>query len=467
MRTLKFLAAGLAALAALNGNPLFAADDPNTPRPIPLTRPEMKFLLEEMKARKPRIPLPPLSAEEKEKLGERGSGYEARIRALYMPAGSSQSFGVGRTEADANMTLDYKFKTQLFWIVSRTNNCQYCLGHQESKLLAAGMTEDEIAALDGDWSESTPAQRAAYVFARKYTFEPNTITDGDIDALRKHYKDLQILEMILSMAGNNAINRWKEGAGVPQSENGGGFRSKDGTPPKDPAPANPPKQTYLTPTSEPFKTKVSKVAPIIVDEKSKEPLKKTVDVRPALESRAVAEKMLAAAATRTPRLPLVDEAQAREVLGDAWESKDPVPQWVRLLANFKNQGKARILSEKSAAEKGDLTPLLKARVSWIIARQDRAWYAAGEARRRLKALGQTDDQIFALDGDWSSHTPADQALFTLARKLASSPVVLTDADVEKALKLTGPKEVVQLISYTTNRASFDRITEAAGLAIEN
>ena len=139
----------------------------------------------------------------------------------------------------------------------------------------------------------------------------------------------------------------------------------------------------------------------------------------------------------------------------------------RLLANFKNQGKARILSEKSAAEKGDLTPLLKARVSWIIARQDRAWYAAGEARRRLKALGQTDDQIFALDGDWSSHTPADQALFTLARKLASSPVVLTDADVEKALKLTGPKEVVQLISYTTNRASFDRITEAAGLAIEN
>ena len=52
MRTLKFLAAGLAALAALNGNPLFAADDPNTPRPIPLTRPEMKFLLEEMKARK-------------------------------------------------------------------------------------------------------------------------------------------------------------------------------------------------------------------------------------------------------------------------------------------------------------------------------------------------------------------------------------------------------------------------------
>jgi hypothetical protein len=109
---------------------------------------------------------------------------------------------------------------------------------------------------------------------------------------------------------------------------------------------------------------------------------------------------------------------------------------------------------------------MKAQVSWIIARQDRAWYAAGEARRRLKALGQTDDQIFALDGDWAKATPAEQSLYTLAKKLAASPVVLTDADVEKALKLTGPKVVVQMISYTTNRASFDRITEAAGLAIE-
>jgi hypothetical protein len=27
----------------------------------------------------------------------------------------------------------------------------------------------------------------------------------------KHYKDLQILEMILSVSGNNSINRWKEG----------------------------------------------------------------------------------------------------------------------------------------------------------------------------------------------------------------------------------------------------------------
>jgi hypothetical protein len=55
----------------------------------------------------------------------------------------------------------------------------------------------------------------------------------------------------------------------------------------------------------------------------------------------------------------------------------------------------------------------------------------------------------------------------VARKLAASPVVLTDDDVENAVKLAGPRDVVQLISYTTTRAAFDRITEAAGLSLDD
>ena len=46
------------------GRPLLADD----PRPTPATRPEMKKLIEEMKERKPRIPLPELTDADKEKL---------------------------------------------------------------------------------------------------------------------------------------------------------------------------------------------------------------------------------------------------------------------------------------------------------------------------------------------------------------------------------------------------------------
>jgi hypothetical protein len=50
-----------------------------------------------------------------------------------------------------------------------------------------------------------------------------------------------------------------------------------------------------------------------------------------------------------------------------------------------------------------------------------------------------------------------------AKNLAASPIVLTDAQVDAAIRVAGPKAVTQLINYTTFRTAFDRITEAAGL----
>lgn len=86
-----------------------------------------------------------------------------------------------------------------------------------------------------------------------------------------------------------------------------------------------------------------------------------------------------------------------------------------------------------------------------------------QARSGQSIIGQTDDQIYVLDGDWKGFSDANRAMFTLAKKLASSPVILTDDDVALTVKLTGPKLTTQMISYVTTRASFDRITEAAGL----
>jgi len=454
----------IGACALAGTSPQLFAGDPSRPNPVPLTRPEIKQYLENVKDRKPRIPLPELTAQEKETQGERANNYEGRLRYHYLPPGEARAgFGSARAP-DPKMSLDYAFKTELFWIVSRTNNCQYCLGHQEIKLAVAGLPEEEIAGLDGDWSEFTPAQRAAFAFARKLTYEPHRVGDADIDKLRKHYQDLQILEMVLSIAGNNAINRWKEGVGVPQSRELSSF-TRRADKPVDPN-RQLPIQSFLTPTPEQYRTKISQVAPLQRDETTGKLSRLCVSIRPPLEPRTDVEAALAACGKRTPRLPLVDEPTARLLLPTGW-SPEPLPQWVCLLANFPKDGKSRIAGLRAAEEKGDLTPLLKAQVSWIIARQDRAWYALGDARRRLRELGQTDDHIYQLDGDWSGFSPATRALFTIARNLAASPVVLTDDDVAQGVKLAGPRDVVQLINFTTNRASFDRITEAAGLRMEN
>lgn len=461
-----------------------AAAPEDAPRPLPLTRPELKRLIEDVKVRTPRIPLPELSAEEREQLGMQADSYESRLRFHYLkgiddgrggrtgqPGTTATGGRTGgfRQEQDPDMTLDNAFKIELFWIVSRVNNCQYCLGHQESKLLAAGVVEDQIAALDCDWSRFTPAEQVAFAFARKFTFEPHLLSDADIAGLRNHYTNLQILEMILSMAGNNSINRWKEGVGVPQRKDEGGYSRLGRTDPTAPVtePVDPklPRGTYLTPTSPAFEKQVSKIVPFVVDAAGR-PTTATVCERPALESREKVEQILKDCRARKTRLPLVDEAAARKVLGEKWTDSAPLPAWVRLLANFPRTGVSRIAGIRSSDEKGDLSPLLKAQLSWIIARQDRAWYSVGQAHSRLRKEGQSADQIFALDGDWKGFTPREQALFTIAKKLAASPVVLTDVEVAHAVEVAGPRDVVQTISYTTNRASFDRITEAVGLQLE-
>ncbi len=457
---------------------LNATEPDQTARPIPATRPEMKLLLEDMKSRAERIPLPELTDEAREQLGERADDYETRLRFHYLIESEGTAFG-GRTRtangagtgaagatrdfrrnADANMSLSYEFKTELFWIVSRTNNCQYCLGHQEQKLSAAGLSEDRIAALDLEWEAFTPAEQAAYAWARKLTWSPNAIGDADIDALRKHYTPMQILEMTLSIAGNNAINRWKEGTGVAQSQHGDRFFEN--------AVTNAPKSTlpidsFLTPTRGKYEKKRSIVAAVAsdIDGTSTNAM---VGVPAISESREQVEQQLVAMRARKPRLPLASVEVTRVAFAKSIDSES-MPAWMRLMANFPNESLRRIdsLLDRPVGDE-DLSLLDRARVSWVVARQDRAWYAVAHAQQRLMELGQTLDQVYALDSDQSSLSEAERAILVMARKLATSPITLQDDEVANVVKLSGPRRATQLINFVTSRAYFDRVTEAAGLS---
>lgn len=454
----------------------FGQSPQDSPRPIPLTRPDMKRLLESVKIRTPRIPLPELTDDDRQQLGDQVTSYEARLRYHYLdrgdPAAASQGFSNrrgGRTQ-DPNMTLEDGFKVELFWIVSRVNNCQYCLGHQESKLLGAGRSENRIAALDGDWQDFTPTERAAYAFARKYTYQPHLLNNQDINSLKTYFTDAQIVEMMLSMAWNNSINRWKEGVGVPQNPDEGGYSRMSRI-------VNPqansetdlqkfPRGSYLTPTDEAFQSRITQVAPISRDKITGEPTTAVVCERPDLESSIEVAERLEACRQRQSRLALVDPENTRKLMGLEADQHAAIPNWLRLMAHFPLEGVRRAQGLLEADSNTDLDPLLKAQLSWIVARNDRAWYAVGQAQKRLRELGQADEQIFALDNDWQRFSPGAQAIFRVAKNLAASPVVLTDVEIEEAVQLVGPATVVQTVNYVSQRAAFDRLTEAAGLPLE-
>jgi AhpD family alkylhydroperoxidase len=355
--------------------------------------------------------------------------------------GSLGGVGFSR-EAEPGLSLGSAFQTQLFWVVSRANNCTYCMGHQEAKLSAAGLTDDEIAALDGAWDQFDPAKRAALEFTSKLTNEPHALADSDIESLRKHFTDTQITEIVLAVANFNAMNRWTGPLRIPQED----------------------RHVFLKPTSEKFAALRTTVAPAAQDENKSGFVPPAPKRRPALESRAEVENALAVARTRQPRLKLVEPSQAREILnGSAGEN---VPEYARLLAVFPRAGAARVAARLAAETKGTLDARSKAIIAWVAARNDRAWYALGHAQKRLRALGFNDDQIFALDSPHELAKQADRELVLFARKITVDPAMIDDDDFTRIRKHYDDKKVAEIVYQITEAANFDRITEASSLTLE-
>lgn len=422
----------LALMFSLAADPTTPAPPPaDTSKPVGTTRDAEKDLLEDHKKAKPRLPLPP--PDPKNPLAKVNNG---AMRAYYLPAELRDS-GFSR-EPDPAMTLDDTFKVKLFWITSRGNNCYYCLGHQECKLKAAGLSDDDIAALDGAWADAPAKEKAAFAFTKKLTHTPHLVTADDVAALKKHYTDKEVLEILVTVAGYNSTNRWTDGLNIPLEADGSFFK-KDGV--------TADLSTFKTPTSEKFTKQETTVAPL------------KVAARPKLETREEVEAKWKD--KREAVLPLADAKAAAEVWGEGTP-----PHWAELLATFPKAMKGRTANLKNSMDKGALSATLKAEIAWVSARQDRAWYALAVAHDRLLKAGVKEDDIWKLDGERKHLADGDRAALVLAETLAVSPWKVTDEMVETCRKHFKDAEVAEVFHHTCNAAFFNRVTEVAKLPLE-
>ena len=143
-----------------------------------------------------------------------------------------------------------------------------------------------------------------------------------------------------------------------------------------------------------------------------------------------------------------------------------VALWMRQYAIFPKTGGYKVGATVAEAARGRIDPLLRARINWICARHDRAWYALGQAKRRLLALGQSEDAIYALDGDWSAYPEKDRLVFAFARKMTLAPTLVTDKDVADLRKHFDVTQVAEVIHRASSAAMIDRMGEACNLPLE-
>ena len=398
------------------------------PKVIPQNRQAMKQLLNDLKKRQSRLPLP-AKVEDTAATNGRPVVNNGLARRTYLP----ESWYGADFNNDPAMTLTYVFKTQCFWIVSRGNNCHYCLGHQEHKLHAAGLSDRDIALLDYDWEKLDPMVRKGAELAKRMTLSPHLIKATDIEKLRPELSDAQIIELVYTIAMFNSVNRWTDALGLPQDD-----RMRDQN------------INFLTPVDAEFQNRVGGIAAAAVDEPER--------MLPRFED-AVAE--MKAAAARQSRVELPSEDAARKMLGA--DAEGAIEDWERALATFPEVGKRQWNAFRAMESDGHVDQRVKAIIAWTTARHNRSAVSLVKATQRWASLGVTESGIKGME-QGETLSDVEKLVATFAAKLTNHPQRITDADIQALRDVYSDQQVAEIVYLIAAANMFDRFTETLGCA---
>lgn len=106
--------------------------------------------------------------------------------------------------------------------------CMYCVAHSGGAANHSGEEAAKIAAIhEFETSDLfTEAERVALRFAQAASSVPNMVTDEDFAALKEHYTDYQIVELLSIIGLYGFFNRWNDTFATPLEDGPKGFAEK-------------------------------------------------------------------------------------------------------------------------------------------------------------------------------------------------------------------------------------------------
>jgi uncharacterized peroxidase-related enzyme len=114
-------------------------------------------------------------------------------------------------------SVDRRIKELIYLTVSYANESPYCTATHTSSAPRAGVTPEEMRALQTEQDHSfNEAERAAIQYARELT--QTAAADETRDALQHRFQDEQIVEITLVAAMANFTNRFNNGLEIAPEE---------------------------------------------------------------------------------------------------------------------------------------------------------------------------------------------------------------------------------------------------------
>ena len=96
-------------------------------------------------------------------------------------------------------------------VVSKLNECTYCVAHHAPRLIDQGLNAETISSiLDPDCPGLDEVDRLVRDYAIQVTEKPQKIRDEIFDSLRKHFSEEQIVELTMRTALCGFFNRFND-----------------------------------------------------------------------------------------------------------------------------------------------------------------------------------------------------------------------------------------------------------------
>jgi alkylhydroperoxidase family enzyme len=114
-------------------------------------------------------------------------------------------------------SIPTELKYMAGYMASMSAGCRYCSAHTATNAAEKGVASEKIAAIF-DYERSplfSDAERAALNFAQLAGQSPSGVEDHDVGALKEHYTDAEIVELLAVIALYGFFNRWNDSLAIP------------------------------------------------------------------------------------------------------------------------------------------------------------------------------------------------------------------------------------------------------------
>ncbi len=145
----------------------------------------------------------------------------------------------------------------------------------------------------------------------------------------------------------------------------------------------------------------------------------------------------------------------------------PLPNWARALAPHLPRTAAAMLQLDAVHRtKGLGNPILRAKLRWVVARENRCGYAMETAIADLRRAGASDESISRLVAGPDGWSEADRDAFELVRALTIDAPSLPDDLFERVRRRFGDRTVARIVLLAAYGNFQDRWLLGLGLPLE-